>query len=91
MKKKIAAIVLGLSICIGMTGCSNDMRDGDVNFKYADNKYIHLVPVYDKNDGSIVAYDENTKVMYLCVSGYSSMGITPIYNSDGTLKLYGGK
>ena len=36
-------------------------------------------------------FDENTKVLYLCVYGYSTMGITPIYNSDGTLKLYDGE
>lgn len=47
--------------------------------------------IYDKNDGSVVAYDENTKVMYLCVYGNNSMAITPIYNSDGTVKLYDGE
>lgn len=90
MKKKIAAIALGLSMCVGMTGCSKT-RDGEDNFRSVDNKYIHLITVCDKDDGNIIAYDENTKVLYLCVYGYSSMGITPIYNSDGTLKLYEGE
>lgn len=32
-----------------------------------------------------VYYDKNTKVMYYAACYY---GITPIYNADGTLKLY---
>ena len=90
MKKRIAAIVLGLSMCIGMTGCGKT-NNGEYNFKNVDNRYIHLITVCDKDDGNIIAYDEDTKVLYLCVYGYSSMGITPIYNPDGTLKLYEGE
>lgn len=86
--KKIVAIVLGLTMCIGMTGCSGKVRDGNRNFTYVDNEYIHLITVCDRDDGNVIAYDEDTKVLYLCVYGYSTMGITPIYNSDGSLKLY---
>lgn len=88
MKKKIAAIIVALSMCVGITGCSEKVRDGNRNFTYVDNKYIHLITVCDKGDGNVIAYDEDTKVLYLCVYGYSTMGITPIYNSDGSLKLY---
>ena len=51
MKKKVAAIVLGLSMCISMTGCSS----GDItptNNKLG-NKYFDLVDIYKT---------ENTKV-----------------------------
>ena len=89
MKKKIATIIVALSICVGVTGCSSGKaRDGNCNFTYVDNEYIHLITVCDRDDGNVVAYDEDTKVLYLCVYGYSTMGITPIYNSDGSLKLY---
>lgn len=30
MKKKIATIIVALSICVGMTGCSGKVRDGIV-------------------------------------------------------------
>lgn len=47
MKKKIIAIVLGLTLCLGMTGCASwdraviDMKS-DVNGRYAKNNYcIH--------------------------------------------------
>ena len=52
---------------------------------------LHFSQFYEEDDGSVVAYDENTKVMYLCIYGYNSMAITPIYNSDGTVKLYDGE
>lgn len=90
MKKKILTVILGISLCFGATGCSH-IYNGDSNFESVDNQYINLHTVYDKNDGSIVAYDENTKVLYLCVYGYNSVAITPIYNSDGTVKLYNEK
>ena len=57
-----------------------------------DNKYIDLVTIYkDDNHNTKVLYDKNTKVMYFVKwSGYQ-FGITPIYNSDGTVKLYDGE
>lgn len=90
MKKKILAVVLGLTLCFGMTGCGTHIKYGNSNFSNVDNKYMKMHEIYDKNNG-VVAYDENTKVMYLCIYGYNSMAITPIYNSDGTVKLYDGE
>ena len=88
MKKKIAAIIVALTMCISVTGCNEAYKDGDCNFSHVDNEYIHLITVCDNEDGNVVAYDKDTKVLYLCVYGYYTMGITPIYNSDGSLKLY---
>lgn len=88
MKKKIAAIIVALTMCISVTGCSGAINNGDYNFSHVDNEYIHLITVCDKGDGNVVAYDKDTKVLYLCVYGYHKMGITPIYNSDSSLKLY---
>lgn len=89
MKKKIIAIVLGLTLCLGMTGCTK----GDIEPESSclANKYIDLVTIYkDDYYNTEVLYDKNTKVMYfLKRSGYQ-FGITPIYNSDGTVKLYDG-
>lgn len=89
MKKRILAIVLCASLCFGVTGCSADhLIDGENNFSQIDNEYMKMHKLYDENDGCIIAYDEYTKVMYLCTYGNSAMAITPIYNSDGTVKLY---
>lgn len=90
MKKKILVVVLGLTLCFGMTGCTK----GDIESERSTlgNKYIDLVTIYkDDNYKTEVLYDKNTKVMYFVKwSGYQ-FGITPIYNSDGTVKLYDGE
>ena len=90
MKKKILAVVLVLTLCLGMTGC----KKGDIEPESSilGNKYIDLVTIY-KDDGQStgVLYDKNTKVMYFVRWGDYQFGITPIYNSDGTVKLYDGE
>lgn len=90
MKRKILAVALGLTLCFGMTGCTK----GDIEPESSSlaNKYIDLVTIYkDDNHNTKVLYDKNTKVMYFVKwSGYQ-FGITPIYNSDGTVKLYDGE
>lgn len=89
MKKKIIAVVLGLTLCLGMTGC----KKGDIEPQASDygNKYIDLVTIYrDDVLSTEVLYDRNTKVMYFVKNG-GQFGITPIYNSDGTVKLYDGE
>lgn len=51
-------------------------------------QYIDLV-LLEKDGCNFVYYDKNTNVMYYCL-GRSELnsGLTPIYNADGTLKLY---
>ena len=90
MKKKIAAIALGLILCFGMTGCTKGDIEPESNI--LGNKYIDLVTIYkDDNQNTAVLYDKNTKVMYFAKWTIYQFGITPIYNSDGTVKLYDGE
>lgn len=50
-------------------------------------KYMDLVAIPSSDIGATIRYDKNTKVMYYeCQNG-----ITPIYNSDETVKLYDGE
>ena len=90
MKKKILVVMLGLTLGFGLTGCGK----GDIEPEASklENKYIDLVTIYkDDSLGTEVLYDKNTKVMYFVkYTGYQ-FGITPIYNSDGTVKLYDGE
>ena len=90
MKKKILAVVLGLTLCFGMTGCTK----GDIEPERSGlaNKYIDLVTIYKNDDyRTKVLYDKNTKVMYFVQWSNYQFGITPIYNSDATVKLYDGE
>ena len=89
MKKKILAVLLGLTLCFGMTGCTK----GDIEPESSclANKYIDLVTIYKNDDyRTKVLYDKNTKVMYFVQWSNYQFGITSIYNSDGTVKLYDG-
>lgn len=88
MKKKILVVALGLALCFGMTGCTKG--DIEPESSYLANKYIDLVTIYKKY-GTEVLYDKNTKVMYFLRQSGNQFGITPIYNSDGTVKLYDGE
>lgn len=90
MKKKILAVALGLTLCFGMTGCTK----GDIESENSAlaNKYIDLVTIYKDDDyNTEILYDKNTKVMYFVKWSNYQFGITPIYNSDGTVKLYDGE
>ena len=90
MKKKILAVLLGLTLCFGMTGCTKgDIEPESICLA---NKYIDLVTIYKNDDyRTKVIYDKNTKVMYFVQWSNYQFGITPIYNSDGTVKLYDGE
>lgn len=91
MKKKIIIFVVCLLLIFGFTGCNGK---GDTT-KYSDDDYYiySKFVVVEKSENPVsgvtfVVYDEDTKVMYYIIDGYNQCGITPIYNSDGIIKLY---
>ena len=85
MKKKILAVVLGLTLCFGMTGCSTDEgpKDYDIHSK--------LIAIEGEND---LYYYSSTKVVYIVFSecgvydddGYGYM--SPYYSENGKLCTY---
>lgn len=75
--KKIA-LIMALTLTM-LTGCSG--HDVEPEQSSIANKYIDLVVIYEN-------LSQQTEVMYLCKYGQSSSFMTPIYNADGTLKLY---
>ena len=80
MKKAI--LIIACMICaVGLRGCDTNYKG--TNFStYFDYCRIKCEVFGD----STVFYDKNTGVMYY--SDSVKGGITPIYNADGTLKLY---
>lgn len=92
MKKKITAVILTISMCVGMSGCSDDGTNGNqVEYGY----FIEL----ESNGNMTIVYDRETRVKYY-VYDYEHgvgdnrahcLGITPIYNADGSLQLYEGE
>ena len=85
MKKKILTISFILSMIFCLSGCSNVINIDEV-LESSNTKMIDF-EVVDKNFYSAILVDKNTKVMYYW--NMSSVGgFTPIYNADGTLRLY---
>ena len=82
MKKKILAIVLGLTLCLGMTGCT---RTGSKNY----DNHSKLVSIEGEND---LYYYATTHIVYIvfnecagnCGYGYMS----PYYSKNGKLCTY---
>lgn len=96
MNKKTLVIALVVALCFGLVlglGIAG-YKKGDIEPESSDlgNKYIDLVTIYKDNlYKTEVLYDKNTKVMYFEKWNTYQFGITPIYNADGTVKLYDGE
>lgn len=83
MKKKILAVVLGLTLCFGMIGCSTST--GSKNY----DEHSKLVSIEGEND---LYYYSTTHVVYIVFneyagdSGYGYM--SPYYSENGKLCTY---
>ena len=89
MKKKILAVVLGLTLCSGMTGCTYVVNIDEINEKIkSPNSKLCDFEVIETNFYGAILVDKNTNVLYYWIQDDS---MTPIYNSDGTVKLYDGE
>lgn len=89
MKKRIimTAVVLVTSLMI-LTSCSNTTYDKADNV-HEDYGNGYFTTIKEWNNGMYrIAYANDTGVEYMIVDGYRKFGITPLYNADGTLKIY---
>ena len=75
MKMKVLAVFLCSALALGINGCGS-----------ADNKTKSMVDKINMDSGVIV--DPDTGVMYY--QERFDGGITPLYNADGTLRVYEG-
>ena len=75
MKMKVLAVFLCAVLALGIAGCGS-----------ADNKTESMVDKINMDSGVIV--DPDTGVMYY--QERFDGGITPLYNADGTLRVYEG-
>lgn len=96
MKKKIiiglSILVLALSTTI-FSGCANNPYSKEQDstqstYKGFADEYFTIVKEWGVSGQYKIVYANDTRVIYLvCVS--SHLGITPLYNADGTLQIYG--
>lgn len=85
----IATLILTV-VLVGCTTESKPISGGNIesNLQNIHNEYFDAKVVEDLGGGNLIVVDENTNVLYLFVRGYEAATMTPIYNADGTVKLY---
>jgi hypothetical protein len=74
-KCKLALLGIAIFASVLLTGCNDDVTS------------TYPLKVISESYRTTVFYDQETKVIY--VEFYHG-GCMPLYNADGTLKLYGG-
>ena len=84
-------IMLIMAICL--VACGNTADNYGFNIQGTNFVCIGTSSTFD--DGYVLCYvlyyDKSTKVMYMFVKHGYGAGLTPLYNADGTLKLYEGE
>ena len=92
MRKKILAVVTAGLIGLSAAGCTSyqqavNMPDKGTSFF---GGYFTLLTEWDVGgQHCYIAYANDTKVKYLVTFGNVTSGITPLYNADGILQVYG--
>ena len=81
MKKIILCITILIILTILLCSCVNEQKEN--NYYPIDN-----FETIQKEGIWRVIYDKETGVMYLLINGYREHAITPLYNADGTPKIY---
>lgn len=88
MKKLFIVFTLIASISLTACGTTYQEATGQTETKSNDdfaNGYFTVITEWGSYQ---IVYANDTKVKYLIKSGAYHFGITPLYNSDGTLQVY---
>ena len=54
------------------------------------DQFIAVEKYGNSQRGLLIVYDKDTKVMYYLIDDAYQMALSPIYNADGTIKIYKG-
>lgn len=91
MKRLILILTIALMCGMMFTGCKTTVTE-DVDNAYYQNAFNQFVVVEERRNGDYgtlsIMYDKDTKVMYYMITSAYRCGITPIYNSDGSVMIY---
>ena len=97
MKKKLLTILVICIFILSLVGCDTDLHATYDNVKNHDSKdddwadgYFTIIESWGGSGihKYMIVYANDTKVMYYVDNISGSNGITPLYNSDGTIKIY---
>lgn len=79
MLKKVAVVLALMVLSMVAAACNLYGQTSD--------SYFTVVQTFD-NGNVIVMYANDTKVMYVWRSYYGRAGLTPVYNSDGSIAVW---
>lgn len=83
--KKILGLLLVSILLLPLASCDSQ-QNAKVDKPSEDKNVLVFI---GKENNLFYYYDKDTKVMYVVYTGYQEGGgMTPLYNPDGTLKLY---
>lgn len=91
MKKKILAIILSGLVVLQCTGCGITYQEATNTSNSSDSfakGYFTVITEWGGTPTYRIVYANDTKVKYFVFfDGYRG-GISPLYNTDGTLQIY---
>ena len=86
MKKLL--LFLFITVLLSFCGCNKEETELDM----INNQFVIVSKDYNINTGNLyITYDKNTKVMYYIASAPYKYAISPIYDTDGSIKIYKGE
>ena len=88
MKKKILLLTTSVILSMGLAGCASNSASNSFSCLANDFTVVEEKESNFLGDYSQIIYDNETKVEYLIIYDGYRCGITPIYNADGTIKVY---
>lgn len=95
MKKKIILIIMLCVLATVLAGCCSSVTyESAAKPAYKDfGGYFNVIQEWhDDNMGACkILYADDTHVMYFYFDGNYTGGLAPLYNADGTVKIYEGE
>lgn len=91
MRKRLLVIMLSVSICFGMIGCSPDKSVEELGSDSKEKSVPSMFVAIEYNSlNGVVCYQKDTKVMYwVSRARYNYGNLTVIVNPDGSPMVYG--
>lgn len=93
MKKKLIALFVICFMLLSLVGCGKSYQEAtETHGGNVGNGYFTTIKEWrDSSSNYYIVYANDTKVMYFVSWSAYKFGITPLYNTDGTLQIYDGK
>ena len=91
-KRKILAIIIVLTMCLALSACTCEENTTEEQKKPAPAALIEIACYQLETTYEwiyqYIFYDPETMVMYSYLEDGDGAAITPLYNADGTLRIY---